>query len=386
MLNPVSPPIIRTNADGTTSIHIVTHWDSSSHESLLLDRPTAEGYCVKLSFAWIMTSPKLAEPIEFVSDLAVQMRGRSFMRQTSLFSSLFSSSRIVRSTSGTFSVTVKPIPSKKAGDLWRLSTSNTYIKGEELLQGWSPRGVSLIHDFIDSRASKRKMAEIDAARGALSSHSLSMDTLPSPAVKDVPDERQNKLVQKILKLWTADPAIGKLILTEANTESPRKGAAFASSTNDTSMPLSLATVHFIPKNPSLLKAGYLLTPDPAAREPSRWVRRYVELRQPYMHVHSATATEHEEIGAINLNSSRVDAAPQIAKLLRREGGTPTAVGRHGVPAVAAPENVFAVYGSTKAWVFAARTERDKSEWIFAIDRSYIGTEEFEDEEDEDDRY
>ncbi|KAG9987942.1 kinesin family protein, partial [Aureobasidium melanogenum] len=386
ILTPVSPPIIRTNPDGTTNIHITTHWDSSSHESLLLDRPTAEGYCVKLSFAWIMASPKLAEPIEFVTDLAVQMRGRSFMRQTSLFSSLFSSSRIVRSTSGTFSVTVKPIPSKRAGDLWRLSTSNTYVKGEEMLQGWSPRGVSLIHDFIDSRSSKRKMAEIDAARGILSSHSLSLDTMPLSTSDKVSGERQDQLLRKILTLWKADPAIGKRILTEENTDSPRKGVAFASSINGTGIPLSLATVHFVPKNPSLLKAGYLLTPDPAAREPSRWVRRYVELRQPYMHIHSATATEHEEIGAINLNSSRVDAAPQIAKLLRREGGAPTAVGRHGVPAVAAPENVFAVYGNTKAWVFAARTERDKGEWIFAIDRSYIGTEEFEDDEDEDDGY
>ncbi|KAH0410515.1 kinesin family protein, partial [Aureobasidium melanogenum] len=210
--------------------------------------------------------------------------------------------------------------------------------------------------------------------------------MPLSTSDKVSGERQDQLLRKILTLWKADPAIGKRILTEENTDSPRKGVAFASSTNGTSIPLSLATVHFIPKNPSLLKAGYLLTPDPAAREPSRWVRRYVELRQPYMHIHSATATEHEEIGAINLNSSRVDAAPQIAKLLRREGGAPTAVGRHGVPAVAAPENVFAVYGNTKAWVFAARTERDKGEWIFAIDRSYIGTEEFEDNEDEDDRY
>lgn len=389
-LMPVSPPIVRTNPDGTTNIRVVTHWDSSSHESLLLDRPTAEGYCVKLSFTWTMASPKLAEPLEFTTDLAVQMRGRSFIRQASLFTQFFSASRVVRSTSGMFSVTVKPIPSKRAGDLWRLSTSDTYVKGEELLQGWAPRGVSLIHDFIDSRSSKRKMAEIDAARGALSSRSLSLDTVPSSQEKTTPDERQNLLMHKMLKLWKADPAIGKLILTEENTNSPRKGAAFASSNNDTtngnSMPLSLATVHFVPKNPALLKSGHLLTPDPTSKTPSRWVRRYVELRQPYLHIHSAAPADTEELGAINLSSSRVDAAPQIAKLLRREGGTPTATGRHGVPAVAAPENVFAVYGSTKAWVFAARTERDKSEWIFAIDRSYFGPQGFEDDEDEDDGY
>jgi kinesin family protein 1 len=229
------------------------------------------------------------------------------------------------------------------------------------------------------------MAEIDAARSVLGSHNLSVESSPIKDDQAVLDERQIRLLNKILGLWKGDPAIGKRILTEENTDSPRRGAAFASSANGsqgTGIPLSLATVHFVPKNPSLLKAGYLLTPDPAARSPSRWVRRYVELRQPYLHIHSASVTEAEEIGVVNLNSSRVDAAPQIAKLLQREASTTTAASRNGAPAVAAPENVFAVYGSTKAWIFAARTETDKSEWIFAIDRSYFGPESFEDEQDE----
>jgi kinesin family protein 1 len=76
-LTPISPPVVRSNPDGTTSITIVTHWDSSSHESLLLDRPTADGYCVKLSFSWIMASTKLAEPIEFTTDIAALIHSSS---------------------------------------------------------------------------------------------------------------------------------------------------------------------------------------------------------------------------------------------------------------------------------------------------------------------
>jgi len=34
--------------------------------------------------------------------------------------------------------------------------------------------------------------------------------------------------------------------------------------------------------------------------------------------------------------------------------------------------VFAVYASTKAWLFAARNEAEKGEWIWALDRAFYG--------------
>jgi kinesin family protein 1 len=33
--------------------------------------------------------------------------------------------------------------------------------------------------------------------------------------------------------------------------------------------------------------------------------------------------------------------------------------------------VFAIYGTDNTWLFAARSERDKMEWIFRIDQSYF---------------
>ena len=37
------------------------------------------------------------------------------------------------------------------------------------------------------------------------------------------------------------------------------------------------------------------------------------------------------------------------------------------------ENIFAVYGTDNTWLFKARTEREKVEWIFKIDQSYFGS-------------
>ncbi|KAK5003797.1 hypothetical protein LTR60_006727, partial [Cryomyces antarcticus] len=130
------------------------------------------------------------------------------------------------------------------------------------------------------------------------------------------------------------------------------GAAFAPSNASHGTPSAalnlVADVHYNPKNPSLLKGGTLMTP---SADSSRWVRRHVELRRPYLHVH---CPDGDELTTINLTHSRIDHAPQLAKLLRRPNA-----------------NVFAVYGSSNNWLFAARSEREKVEWILKIDQSYF---------------
>ena len=47
-----SNPIFRQNPNGTRSITVFAQWDSSLHNSLLLDRVTAEKYKVQMSIGW----------------------------------------------------------------------------------------------------------------------------------------------------------------------------------------------------------------------------------------------------------------------------------------------------------------------------------------------
>jgi kinesin family protein 1 len=117
-----------------------------------------------------------------------------------------------------------------------------------------------------------------------------------------------------------------------------------------------ASVSLIQRSAQILKGGYLLVP---SLDSSKWVRRFVELRRPYLHIHSIP--EGEEIGIVNLRNSRVDHQPQIAKLLRQDGK-----GRDR------KETVFAIYGTDNTWLFAARSEREKVDWIFKIDQAYFG--------------
>lgn len=482
-----SSPVYRENPNGTRSITIYAQWDSSLHNSLLLDRVTADKYRVQMTIHWEISSEKLAEPMKFAQKVCVQILSRAFVRQTSVFSSLWQHVRFVRSSTGVFTVTMRPAPVKRVGDLWRMNSQHDYVKGEEDLTRWAPRGVSLVRDFIVARKRRRRVAEIGSLQTAL--HGLAVDMTgareadgeaepeaePVPDVKpiipdddddvlnDTPDtsqapsvddgsdgegeaeeeeeertikvetrgqaatteaadeggpgadteqqpeydERQTELLEKSLKLWLKYPDPLNSILSPANTAPPTNGIAPESSP----APSLITTIIRVPKNPKVLKGGYLLVPN---NDSTRWVKRFVELRRPYLHIHSAT--DGDEVALVSLRNSRVDSQPGVLGLLHgpddydaplqagRSSGnyapdfTPghrrTASGRvistvwTGTGAGAAggagqglqrlsermQSAVFAIYGTDNTWLFAARSEKDKMDWIFRIDQTYMSGE------------
>ncbi|KAJ9271641.1 hypothetical protein DTO212C5_2433 [Paecilomyces variotii] len=377
----IQEPMIKDNADGTSNVTIIGQWDSSLHGSLLLDRTTADKYRVQITLRWDLVSSRLQDPMVFALDQTLQIQGRTYVRPQSMFKQFWNSTRVVHSTVGMFSVAVRPVSAKRAADLWRMNTQNDYVKGQELLTNWAPRKVSLVRDFIATRKRRQRAAELDAARGALSAGSLTSPSRGSgrstPLRSQELTERKVKLLRKYLDLWSTKKDPTEIILVKSNLEPPAGGAAFAKRTKESSTPDAtsvssedssakprfVATIQHIPKNPSVLKSGYLLTPDDTN---SLWVRRFVELRRPYLHVHSVP--EGDEINAINLRNSRVDHAPDFARLLDGSGaGADSGVSVRGRP------NIFAVYGTQNTFLFAARSETQKVEWILKIDQSYFSS-------------
>ena len=397
----IQEPMVKYNADGTSNVTIMGQWDSSMHGSLLLDRVTAEKYRVQVTLRWDLISSRLQEPVGFEIDQTLQILGRSYVRPQSLFRLLWNSMRVVHSTVGMFSLAIRPVSAKRAADLWRMNTQNDYVKGEELLSSWSPRQVSLVRDFIAARKRRQRAAEIHAANGILDVETL---MVPSPksngssktaattggggaARKKESSEREGRLLKKYLDLWPKKQEPADNILVGNNTEPPAKGAAFASragpsrtttadgsvglgigigvdndastSSDERMKPRFIATVQTIPKNPSISKSGYLLMPDDKY---TQWVRCYVELRMPYLHVYSVPGGD--EMNAINLRDSRVEHAPDFVRLLDGPGMMMMSSFR-GRP------NVFAIYGTQNTFLFATRTEAQKIEWILLIDETYF---------------
>lgn len=367
-------PMVKDNADGTSNVTIVGQWDSSLHGSLLLDRVTAEKYRVQVTVRWDLVSSRLQEPVTFEADPTLQILGRTYVRPQSMFKQLFNSTRVVHSTVRMYSLAVRPVSAKRAADLWRMNTQHDYVKGEELLTTWAPRKVSLVWDYMAARKRRHRVAELNAVKGALSADSLVAS--PPRSGRSTPmrnelNERKSKLLRKYLDLWVMKKDPTDAVLGRSTIEPPSGGALASqtkqaspsdddSSVSDQSLkPRFTANIQTLPKNPSALKTGYLLTPDDTS---SHWIRRFVELRRPFLHIYSVP--EGDEINAISLRNSRVDHAPDFARLLDGSGGDQGASMR-GRP------NVFALYGTQNTFLFATRTETQKVEWILKIDQSYF---------------
>lgn len=535
VLKMASNPVFRQNANGTRSITVIGQWDSSLHNSLLLDRVTGEKYRVQMTISWEISSPKLAEPMRFSMNAFCQILSRSFVRQTSMFAALWQNVRFVHSSTAIFTLKMRPAPIKRVGDLWRMNSQHDYVKGEESLTAWTPRGVSLISDYISSRKKRRRIAEIGAMQNFLKRIGLpvsrvqmngdshededirppkwkdddldSIDELlqdtpeasqvldvhfgralsngdgveqssePQPQVNGGPSEEPDQhgdhrndemqdgeqqdeeqpqpreietpseeaegeprdpeppksefsdtetfVLERCIKLWRSYPDPLNQILSEDNTKPPANGDPESPSPPDL-----LATIIRVPKNPTMLKGGYLLIP---SSDSTRWIKRFVELRRPYLHIHNVT--DGEEVAIVSLRNSRVDSQPGILGLLNGDDDEDGGMDNMNGALEASPQQspplrngdrsqhrrtdsgrlissiwtgnmgpstngtasnhaharnrsvtsglarlssrlqaaVFAIYGTDNTWLFAARSEKDKLDWIFKIDQSYFSS-------------
>ncbi|KAF8467730.1 hypothetical protein BDZ91DRAFT_722979 [Kalaharituber pfeilii] len=369
-LHQVQDPVMQSNPDGTCSVMVITQWDSSLHNSLLLDRTTAPNYRVQMSVKWSVTSERISEPIMFSLDAALQIQPR-IVRSPSKLMQYWTNVRVVHAIVGLFVLVIRPAAARRAGDLWRMNTLQRYVKGEEYLGGWTPRGVSLVRDYLTARKRRIRIAEVENAKGFLNSR-MNGNGVESPRVENsrtsaredattegaspesmqgetgtTLSESQEQTLRHFLSLWSSWKDPSEAILVQQNCEPPQNGACFAEPT-DAESPRLIADVRHIPRSTTILKAGYMLMPDESNKY---WIKRYFELRRPYMHVYSVP--EGEQVMAINLSQCRIDHQPQVAKLLRRA-------------------NVFAVYAPLNTYLFAARNEREMIEWIMKIDQFYFG--------------
>nr|OQO15943.1 hypothetical protein B0A51_18361 [Rachicladosporium sp. CCFEE 5018] len=339
----ISPPIIRTADDGTTTVKLTGQWDSSAHSSLLLDRPTIENYRVQLTLHWQVSSDRTTQPMKFSYAIAVQTRPRTWFRQNSILAQLWHNTRVVHSCVGNYSVELKPGTVKRAGDLWRMDTSQDYISGQETL-------------------SVRRTAKIEAAKVVIATTGLSSPTDRIEVDDDDDDdmsEEQRSLLQKSLGLWQAKRHDSEILILRSRLSTPDLLPALTPNGNsngksngnahDSTLALLAPTVLSLPKSLSVLKAGYLLSPNAPG---TRWQRHYIELRRPYLHLYNSTG---DELPSINLTNSRIDSEPEVGRLLERPN---------------LRLEVFAIYGGNRASLFAARNERERGEWIWAIDRGY----------------
>ncbi|KAG6447657.1 hypothetical protein O3G_MSEX005120 [Manduca sexta] len=139
----------RPSLDDRAVFRFEAAWDSSLHGSPLLNRVSANGEVVYITLSAYLELENCGRPAIITKDLSVVVVGRDARTGRSLRRALFGgrAARADRLT-GVYELSLHRAlePGVQRRQRRVLDTSGTYVRGEENLHGWRPRGDSLIFD------------------------------------------------------------------------------------------------------------------------------------------------------------------------------------------------------------------------------------------------
>ncbi|GAA6024219.1 hypothetical protein JCM10207_006785 [Rhodosporidiobolus poonsookiae] len=330
--------------DGTATLTFAGAWDSSVHDSPHLNRTTPSGSRALIALTFEIDVAGCASPIPFTMDVAVTISGRDARPPNKLLS-LLSSTRLSSRISSVFAVRLTPFKTRKVGDIWRLDTAETYVRGEEVLVGWKPRGLSLVRDYDASAAAKARTADVEATRALLEAYELTL-----PTVEDMP--REDRL-RWAIALWEKqfgtkgeislekEQPVSAMLDLASPAPSPQPSASSPSS------PKLTGSATLIQRTETYNKRGTLaILRDPTSNQ---WRKQWFVLRRPYLHIYDSSS-DVDEVAVINVSTVRVEQSPEIEQMLERKFA-------------------FAIFTHQNSYFFAAPNLRDMLDWIKAIDPS-----------------
>ncbi|GAA6029561.1 hypothetical protein JCM8097_000938 [Rhodosporidiobolus ruineniae] len=343
-LRGMGKPRAQFSNDGTATLSFASAWDSSVHDSPHLNRPKPSGSRALVALTFEIDVAGCASPVSFSMDIAVTISSRDARPPNKLLS-LLSSTRLSSRISAVFSVRLVPFKTRKPGDIWRLDTSETYVRGEEALSGWKPRGLSLVRDYDTSSVAKRKTADVEATKAVLEALEAAL-----PTVEDGPPEDR---LRAALALWEKQfGPKGEISLereqpTSAMLDLASPAPSPVPSASAPSSPKLTGSATMVPRTETYNKRGALaILRDPTSNQ---WKKQWFVLRRPYLYIYDSSS-EADEVAVVNVSTVRVEQSPEIEQMLERKFA-------------------FAIFTHQNSYFFAAPSLREMLDWIKAIDPS-----------------
>ncbi|MBW0463620.1 hypothetical protein O181_003335 [Austropuccinia psidii MF-1] len=333
-------PLSHFEADGTSWMEFVGNWDAGGHESSYLNRVTQSDQRVLVELRWQIEVKDCVEPIHFKTDIGMKVKGRDPGIGEGLLS-LLRIERRLRQMYYLFSIKLKPMLISKVDELWRLSTVNQIVHGEEKLNAWKARGVGLLTEWIEFREMVRLKNDVNGMKMILAS--LSRGNLAEVKNKQSGPADLFKIGSS-LELW--QKRFGPKDKMRFNEEPQLPFQA------DLTAPRKLlpkerklkAEVKLIPKHENAIKKGQMnVLKDPTK---DNWVKRWFVLKRPYLYIYE-NSDEIEEVGVINLLNVFIDSNSDLEIMLNRK-------------------NVIAIYSSTNSYFLTTSNLNELNEWCLVI--------------------
>ncbi|KAI6151632.1 hypothetical protein BKA82DRAFT_1001661 [Pisolithus tinctorius] len=337
--------VVEFKSDGTGSLTAQALWDSSVHDSLLLNRVTTNPYRVIVQVSWAIGVETCREPVQFTMDIAITMQTRD-ARPPSRFLTFLSSGKILSRISGIFKVCLSPPLTRSPGDLWRLDTSEKYVRGEEVLHSWRPRGISVVEDYNRLILTERRAADVQAIRVILAS---SPSMMRSNGQSGSTVWASDTLLRKTIELWQkhfGHP--GEIVLSQVMLDADKSSSTTIKATPCRGLIDDLklgSTVTLVPRGDGPTKKGYLMILTDASQD--TWQRRWFVLRRPYLHMYT-NSKEVEEVGVISLHGMNIECDSNKEALL----GKPFC---------------FTLFTAANSHAFAAPSLKELQSWTSKLD-------------------
>jgi kinesin family protein 1 len=99
---------------------------------------------------------------------------------------------ISTATYGLFELVLTPAARRGRRNLWKRSSAQVYIRGEEVLGGWNPRGLSLVEDYHAFEKNLADEVDLEISR------CLAKENFEP---QDGSEEEYQKLLQYCIDLW-----------------------------------------------------------------------------------------------------------------------------------------------------------------------------------------
>ncbi|XP_053511242.1 kinesin-like protein KIF1A isoform X10 [Artibeus jamaicensis] len=241
-IHPAQDDRVSFGSDTRTFYQFEAAWDSSMHNSLLLNRVTPYREKIYMTLSAYIEMENCAQPAVITKDFCMVFYSRDAKLPASRsIRNLFGSGSLRASESnrvtGVYELSLCHVADAGSPGMQRrrrrvLDTSVAYVRGEENLAGWRPRSDSLILDHQWELEKLSLLQEVEKTRHYLllreklettqrpvpetlspassedsesrsssgASSPLSADGRPSPL--EAPDERQRELAAKCLRLLT----------------------------------------------------------------------------------------------------------------------------------------------------------------------------------------
>uniref|UniRef100_A0A8D3BXS1 plus-end-directed kinesin ATPase n=1 Tax=Scophthalmus maximus TaxID=52904 RepID=A0A8D3BXS1_SCOMX len=414
-LNILSSGYFWPKHDDKTFYRFEAAWDSSMHNSLLLNRVTPYGEKIYITLSAYLEMENCTQPTVITKDFCMVFYSRDAKLPASRsIRNLFSTGCLRPSESnrvtGVYEVTLCHVADNGSPGMQRrrrrvLDTSVAYVRGEENLAGWRPRSDSLILDHQWELEKLSLLQEVEKTRHYLllrekleatlqagqevlykssdisdfaKSPVLSHSPGSSPALES-PNQRQRELAAKCLRLLmhTFNREYSQVSSSASESKvSPSPGPLTRKLSEDTALFLTyrrfvsgqLKMYHSALNLRAIVIHVYhfvfsFIVPSPIVSkkgylhflEPhtSGWLKRYVVVRRPYVYLYRSERDSVER-AVINLSSAKVEYSEDKQTLLR----TP---------------NTFAVCTEHRGILLQATNDKEMHDWLYAFNPLLAGT-------------